>query len=97
MTNDTVDTTIIDPRSSEAQLPPEQEGLAKAWSTRLESEFPWTRAEMLARVGFRVLALNTLQAEVGTTSDPRVRARCYFVAGKIREQFGEFEAADRCY
>lgn len=97
MIEHTVDTIITDPPALDAWAPPEQEPELKAWTARLESRPPWERAEVLAGMGLRASALQTLQDEVANTSDSGVRARCFFVAGRLREQFGQFEPASRCY
>jgi tetratricopeptide (TPR) repeat protein len=97
MTEYAIETIIIDPPELDAEGPPEQAERVKAWAAQMEPEAPWKRAELLARMGLRASALETLQAEVANTSDHGVRARCYFVAGRLREQFGQFEAASRCY
>jgi tetratricopeptide (TPR) repeat protein len=97
MTEYTVDTIITDPPELDAEGPPERAQRVKAWAAQFESRPPWERAELLARMGFRASALQTLQAEVANTLDHGVRAHCYFVAARLREQFGQFEAASRCY
>src|SRR5216684_2717053 len=97
MTEHVVDTIIIDPAALDAEGPPEQVDRFKAWAARLEPKSAWERAELLANMGFRASALQTLQAEVASTLDLGVHARCYFAAGKLREQCGQFETASRCY
>jgi len=97
MTENAVDTIIIDPPSSDEQDPTEQEQILKMWESRLQSQSPWARAEVLARLGYGASALRALQAEVAISSDPRVRANCYFTAGRLHERSGTFEAASRCY
>jgi len=101
MTEQTIDTTIIDLLSPEAQDSPEEEHVVerfrKSKSTQEEPEALFERVRLYASYGARVGALKLLQAELVKTTDPRRRARCYFFAGKLREMAGQYEAAARCY
>lgn len=99
MTEHTADTIILDPPPADEGTSPE----AREFAKRLIEDLPnqgWTSsmtAERIAEMGLEPHALRLLHGTVTATKDERERARCYFVAGVIREQTGQFEAASRCY
>jgi tetratricopeptide (TPR) repeat protein len=99
MTEHTADTIILDPPITDEDASPE----AREFARRMIEESPrqgWTSsmtAERIAGMGLGPDALRLLHGTVTATKDARERARCYFVAGAIREKTGQFEAASRCY
>jgi len=58
---------------------------------------PVETAEIYAQMGWDAGALSALQTQISHDIDAQARARCYRLAGEIRERLGEFEAAARCY
>ena len=99
MTERTADTIILDPPPTAEGASPEAQELTQ----RMIEGSPkqgWTSsmtAERIVDMGLEPHALRLLHRTVNSTKDGRERARCYFVAGAIREQTGQFEAASRCY
>ena len=99
MTEHTSDTIILDPPPADGDASPE----AREFAQRMIDESPkrgWTSsmtALRIAQMGLRPHALRLLHRTVTGTKDGRERAHCYFTAGVIREQTGQFEAASRCY
>jgi tetratricopeptide (TPR) repeat protein len=99
MTEHAADTIILDPPPTAEDASPE----AREFAQRMIEDSPkrgWTpsmTAERIAEMGLEPHALRLLHGTVIATKDDRERARCYFMAGVIREQTGQFEAASRCY
>ena len=97
MTQLTHESIILDP------FPTDEDSSAEAYAQKMIDDAQrqgWTSsktAERIAGMGLQSQALKLLHGAVTATKDDQERARCYFVAGRIREQTGEFEAASRCY
>ena len=99
MTEQTADTIILDPLPTDEDTSSPEHEFARRIVETLPKE-GWTssiRAQQIASVGLAGQALRLLNRTVDSTDDRRERARCYFVAGSIRERAGQFEAASRCY
>src|SRR5688572_12126536 len=99
MTEHTADTIILDPPPTDEDASPEAQQLAQKMIEGLPKKGRTSSmtAERIAEMGLEPHALRLLHRIVTATKDSRERARCYFVAGVIREQTGQFEAASRCY
>lgn len=99
MTEHTADTIILDPPPTDEDASPE----AREFTRRMiedSSKLGWTSsmtAERIAGTDLESHALRLLHGTATDTEDGRERARCYFMAGVIRERTGQFEAASRCY
>ena len=95
----TVDTIILDPPPTDEGNSPEAQELARSLMDGFhEQRMPSSlMAGRIVGIGLGQGALRLLHRTATTTSDDRERARCYLVAGAIREQMGQFEAASRCY
>lgn len=99
MTEQTADLIILDPPPTEEDTSSEAQEFAQRMiqdAQKHDRAFSRT-AELIANMGLEPQALRLLHQTVNSTEDDRERARCYFVAGVIREQTGQFEAASRCY
>ena len=99
MTEQTADTIILDPPPADEDVSHEELEFARRVleSSQKQDWSSSATAERMAEMGLRFDALHLLHRAVNATEDGQERARCYFVAGLIREQAGQFEAASRCY
>ena len=99
MTDHSEDTIILDPPVTDGDPTPDgREFLRNMIEGSPKTGWSASRtAEQVAEIGLAPHALKLLQRAVTSTKDGKERARCYFVAGVIRERTGEFEAASRCY
>lgn len=99
MTEPIADTIILDPPLTDDDSPSQEQEFVKRMI-----EASWEQcsdlsimARQIADLRLEPHALRHLQRIVKEAKDEKERARCYFVAGLIREQTGHFEAASRCY
>ena len=99
MLEHTTTTPTIFPLSGDGEARREEAAAPVDWLSRVggEGKKPPEIAEFLAEAGMAAAALSALQAEVSHGTDPEMRARCYLMAGRIRERLGEFESAASCY
>ena len=98
MTPQTADTIILDPPpAAEDDSPDVQEYVRSLMGASAEQGGSSNAARRLAVLGLAPHALRMLHQTVNETKDAAERARCYFVAGVIRERSGQLEAASRCY
>jgi len=98
MTEQTADSIILDPPIDEDASSEAQDFVLKMYEdAQKQGRSPSRTAEQIAGMGLVPHALRMLHRIASGAEDERERARSYFVAGLIREQHGEFEAASRCY
>jgi tetratricopeptide (TPR) repeat protein len=99
MTVETTDTIILDPPPTNEDASPQTQEFVQRMieDSQKRARTSSMAAQQIANMGMAAHALRLLHRTVNATNDGKERARCYFVAGIIRERTGQFEAASRCY
>lgn len=98
MTEQTAHSIILDPPVEEDASSEAKDFVMKMFEqAQKQGRSPSRTAQQIAGMGLAAHALRMLHDTVIGSEDERERARSYFIAGLIREEAGQFEAASRCY